>query len=178
MALEVEEEFRRVEPSTRLSEVILRRKSGANALVISFSLMGGLRDAFGPDLWEKAYAANDMMLTLRYSVEILRRGVIGRRVAGPLEFRKEARLYWTRDPTRAERIWVLVVDEDERTYLPATPDEARQLLFDFEREIGPLNLPRGRNELWAEVEVSWSRHIYLEKGVRRGRSAAVVVEVP
>ncbi|MGC8613920.1 MAG: hypothetical protein ACP5L2_06765 [Conexivisphaera sp.] len=177
-ALRVLEEFRDVEPSTRLSEVMLRPESSNGALMLSFSLMGGLRDAFGPELWEKAYSRNDMLLTIRYSVELLRRGIVGRRVVGPLRFQKEARFYWSRDPTRQERIWTLIVDEGEHTYLPATPEEAKQLLFDFEQEIRPTGLPSGRNEVWAEVEVSWGRHVYTEKGARKGRSAAVVVEVP
>ncbi|MFP3283109.1 MAG: hypothetical protein RXP97_03420 [Nitrososphaeria archaeon] len=177
-ALSVLDEFREVEPATRLSDVKLRPGAGGGTLVLSFSLMGGLRDVFGPETWERAYSGNDMMLTIRYSVEIVRRGFVDKRIAGPLRFQKEARLYWSRDPMKPNRIWVLAVDEDERTYMPATPEEARQLIFDFEREIGTTGLPRGRNEVWAGVDVSWGRHLYTEKGARRGRSATTFVEVP
>lgn len=169
------EEYRDVEPSTKLSKVDLR--PGPDGLLLSFSIVGGLRDAFGPDAWEAAYSRNDMMFVIRYSVELYRKGVISRRILGPLRFQKEARLYWSRGPLAPARIWTLIVDEDERTYIPASAEEAKQLLLDFERVLRPT-LPRGRSEVWAEVEVRWWRHTFVDKGVRRGRSEAVVVEAP
>ncbi|MGC8969412.1 MAG: hypothetical protein ACP5LG_02335 [Conexivisphaera sp.] len=178
LALSVLDEFRGVEPSTRLSEVVLRPVTGDGTLMLSFSLLGGLRDVFGPEAWERAYSVNDMMLVLHLTIEVRRKGPLGgRTVLGPLRLRKEARLYWSRDPARTGRVWALIVDEDERTFVPSSPEEARQLMFDFERELRP-SLRSGRNEVWAEVEVSWGRHAYVEKGKRRGRSATAVVEVP
>lgn len=177
LAPRVLERYSGVEPSTKLSEVALK-PAREGALILSFSLLGGLREAFGPEAWELAYSMNDMMLTLRYSIEVRRRGLAGgRRVLGPLSLRREARLYWSRDPTREERVWALIVDEEERTYLPSSPEEARQLMFDFEHELRP-RLPKGRSEVWAEVEISWGRHVYAERGTRRGRSPPVPVEVP
>lgn len=175
----VADEFKGVEAATRLSEVFLEPLGGLR-LRLSFSLIGGLRDAFGPDSWELAYRGNDMMLILRYSVEVHREGVLGRRVLGPIRLQKEARLYWSRDPWIDRRVWALVVDEDERVYRPRSADEARQLLFDFERELEltPGSLPSGRSELTAKVKVWWSRHVYCERGEREGRSRPAVVEVP
>ena len=179
------DEFRGVEEGTKLSRVILEPigadigKGQPARLRLAFSVIGGLRDVFTPDVWELAYRSNDMMLALRYAISVYRKGVGRRRVLGPLKMQKEARLYWTRNPMRAERIWVIAVDEDENVYRPASVEDAKQLLFDFEREIvvPREELSMGENRLWAEVNLWWTRHVYSEKGERRARSRETSVRV-
>ena len=184
--IRVLDDFKSVESSTRLTPVVLEpltkkaRRGEEVRLRLAFSITGGLRDVFTPETWRIAYNRNDMLLALRYAVSVFRSSVLGRRrVLGPRKLQKEARLYWTRDPTRKERVWVIVVDEDENVYRPATPDEAKQLLFDFERELGfpSSKLASGENRLWAQVSLWWARHVYAEKGTRKARSQEAVIVV-
>lgn len=179
------DEFRDVGVETKLSHLRFEqiggevRKGQPARLRLAFSIIGGLRDVFTPDVWELAYRSNDMMLAFRYTISVYRRGVGRRRVLGPLKMQKEARLYWTRNPMRTERIWMIAVDEDENVYRPTSVEDAKQLLFDFERELMiPGNeLSVGENRLWAEVNLWWTRHVYAEKGGRRARSRETSVRV-
>ena len=184
--VEVFEEYSRVAANTKLSEVILepvertiKLHDDARFRVI-FSLVGGLRDVFNPALWELAYEHNDIILALRYSI-VLKKKRLGlpHTIAGPVKFLKEGRIYWTKDPRRGYRIWVIVVDEKEEPHFPPDVEEAKRLLFDFEHEIRVpgSKLERGESRVWAEVKLWWARHIYAEKAEVKGSSQEVVVRV-
>ena len=47
---------------------------------------------------------------------------------------RKAILFWTRKPKIDHRIWITIV-KDERPYYPLEEEEARNLLFDFQKNI-------------------------------------------
>lgn len=181
------EEYSRVAANTKLSRIFLEPVeesvglSGDARFRLIFSLVGGLREVFGPRVWELAYEHNDIILALRYSVALRKRGRLGFSsvVDGPTRFLKEGRIYWTKDPRREYRIWVIVVDENGEPHFPLDVDEVKRTLFDFEHElrVPASKLGRGDFRVRAEVRLWWARHVYTEKREVKGVSKEVPIRV-
>ena len=57
-----------------------------------------------------------------------------------------------------------MIVKDDTPFYPLEEEEARQLLFDFNRdiEIKPEALKKGKNNIAVFVELSWGKHEFIE----------------
>jgi hypothetical protein len=147
---------------------------------VRLSLQGELREAFTPSNWERAHELYDEHFTLRYTLSLyLKRPIAMKRLAGPVKLKRRATFYWTRDPLRPYRIWVMVIDESGTPRLPESVDEARSLLMDLEWTftLAPGLLKRGERALIARASARWGRHSFAEKGSVSGSSRPLLVRI-
>ena len=66
-------------------------------VVVSFSVLGGIRDAFNEENWTKAYDKNDNTFKMKYGIKI-HSGGIKKRVVGQVDTYRKASIFWTRNP--------------------------------------------------------------------------------
>jgi hypothetical protein len=150
-------------------------------LNLGFRIVGGLREAFHPDVWTVAWEDFDKIvrLTLRMSIG-LQRGVRTRKVA---EARKEVRrasFYWSRDPDLPYRIWAMIVPEDGGPpKIPRNVEDAKSKMLDVEKEflIPASTLGLGEIKLVADAAAKWGRRSFIEKGDVASRSKPLVIKV-
>jgi hypothetical protein len=73
-------------------------------------------------------------------------------------------LFWTRNPKINHRIWITIV-KDENPHYPLEEEEAKNLLFDFQKniEIEASKLRVGKNKISVTINLSWGKHEYIEK---------------
>lgn len=129
------------------------------ALDIGFKLEGKLREIFDQKNWERAYNKHDNIFRVVIEIEISS----GRKTISITKLVRKAVLFWTRNPKIQHRIWVQIVKDDSNFY-PLSVDEARTLLFDFNKtlEIEGGLLKIGDNKLGAKILVSWGKHLFTE----------------
>ena len=159
------------------------RRDEVVALNFGFRIVGGVREAFHPDVWTMAWEDFDKIqrLTMRFSIDELRAGVLRKKLA---EIHKEVRrasFYWSRDPDLPYRIWVMIMHEDRSApKIPLNVEDAKNKMFDVVKrfEIPASRLGAGAHKLSASVHVKWGRHSYIEKGqlTAKSREASVRVE--
>jgi len=148
---------------------------------LEFRVVGGLREAFHPDVWTVAWDDSDKIvkLTMRMSLGV-QRGLLTRNLA---EIRKEVRkasFYWSRDPDLPYRIWAMVVPEDGGPpKIPRSVEEAKSRMFDTEKTFmfSASALGRGEHRLVGNADVSWGRRSFMEKGSVSSKSKPLVIEV-
>ncbi len=148
---------------------------------VDFRIVGGLREAFHPDIWTVAWEDFDkiLRLTLRMSLG-LQGGLRTRRLA---EIKKEVRrasFYWSRDPDLPYRIWTMIVPEDGGPpKIPRNAEDAKSKMLDVEKEfrIPAIWLGTGKHRLVANVTAKWGRRSFIEKGVLSSRSKPLVVQI-
>ncbi len=148
---------------------------------VGFRIVGGLREAFHPDVWTVAWEDFDkvLRLTLRVTLKV-QDGLRSRRLA---EIKKEVRkasFYWSRDPDLPYRIWTMVVPEDGGPpKIPRNVEEAKSQMLDFEKEfrIPASSIGPGRHKLVAEVAGKWGRRSFIEKGEVKSSSRPAVFEI-
>ena len=77
---------------------------------------------------------------------------------------RKAILFWTRNPKIQHRIWITIVKDDNPFY-PLEEEEAKNLLFDFQKEIEieSNKLKIGKNKISIKITTSWGTHEYIEK---------------
>ena len=149
-----------------IDNIILKRiaeksKSGNSIILnLNFTIRGFIRDIFTQNNWEKAYNKHDNIFRVAIKLDIKNNGHI-------IESRKllrKAILFWTRNPKIQHRIWITIV-KDETPYYPLEEEEAKDLLFDFHKEIEieSSKLKDGINKISVKVNISWGRHEYIEK---------------
>jgi hypothetical protein len=58
-----------------------------------------------------------------------------------------------------------MIVKDDTPFYPLEEEEARQLLFDFNKniEIKPDALRKGKNDITVLVELSWGKHEFIDK---------------
>ncbi|HXV45881.1 MAG TPA: hypothetical protein VD736_04345 [Nitrososphaera sp.] len=136
-------------------------------LSLSFRIEGAIREAFTQKNWERAYNKHDNGFRMTIEVDIKS----GRKTAMPIKFVRKAALFWTRNPKIPFRIWVSIVRDDAPFY-PLTEEEARTLLLDVNKviELSGSDLDSGTQKLYAEIRVSWGKHVYSEPTEIKGRS--------
>ena len=127
---------------------------------MNFTINGFIREIFTQNNWEKAYNKHDNIFRVVIKLEIKNNGHI-------IESRKllrKAILFWTRNPKIDHRIWITIV-KDETPYYPLEEEEAKNLLFNFQKEIEieSSKLKDGKNKIVAKVNISWGKHEYIEK---------------
>ena len=174
-------------PPTRIGGVAVTtdKKSYAHGDTVKanvgFRIVGGLREAFHPDVWTVAWEDFDKILRLTMKVTLGAQGGIRRRKLA--EVKKEVRkasFYWSRDPDLPYRIWAMIVPEDGGPpKIPRNVEDAKAKMLDVEKEFSfPASvLGPGKHGLVAEVRARWGRRSFIEKGELTSKSKAVVVQV-
>ena len=129
-------------------------------LSLNFTINGFIRETFTQNNWEKAYNKHDNIFRLGIKLDIKNNGHV-------IESRKllrKAILFWTRNPKIKNRIWITIV-KDETPYYPLEEEEAKNLLFNFQKEIeiDSTKLKDGKNKMAIKIIISWGKHDYIEK---------------
>lgn len=174
-------------PPTRIDAVRVTcdRKSYSEAdtlkAIVSFRIVGGLREAFHPDVWTVAWEDFDktIRLTMRLTLKD-RRGVRGRTLADMKKEVRKASFYWSRDPDLPYRIWAMVVPEDGGPpKIPHDVEDAKSKMLDVEKEFAlpASSLSPGTHALFAQVAGRWGRRSFIEKGDVSGRSKPVEIRI-
>ena len=172
---------------TRMDGVVLRtdKKSyvvddtiHANA---TFRIVGGLREAFHPDVWTVAWEDFDKILRLTLRLSLNARSGIGmRRLAEVKKEVRRASFYWSRDPDLPYRIWAMIVPEDgSAPKIPRNVEDAKSKMLDVDKEfrIPASNLGVGRHKLVAKARGDWGRRSFIEKGEVHSESRPVAIEI-
>ncbi len=174
-------------PSTKMSPLLLevdkRRYSSSDTIQakVSFRIVGGLREAFHPDVWVVAWEDFDKMVRLTLHVSIrLRSGLRFRRLAGNKKEVRRASFYWSRDPDLPYRIWAMIVPEDGGPpKIPGSVEDAKSMMLDFAKEfsIPATSLGVGKHKLVAEARGKWGRRSFIEKGEVNSSSKPLVIQI-
>lgn len=136
-------------------------------LSLSFRIQGSIREAFSQKNWERAYNKHDNGFIMKIEIDLKS----GRRRIALIKLVRKAALFWTRNPKIPYRIWVSVVKDDTPLY-PLTEEEAKSLLFDVNKviELRGSDLNSGTHKLYADIKVSWGKHVYSQPNEIKGRS--------
>ena len=148
---------------------------------LGFRVVGGLREAFHPDVWTMAWEDYDKIvrLTLASAVAV-RRGITFRRLARNEKEIRRASFYWSRDPDLPYRIWVMVMPEDGGApQVPRNVEDAKSKMLNVTKtfQIPAAKIGKGRHRLAGSVTVAWGRRSFIEKGRLSGRSNPVSIEI-
>ncbi|MDA4124321.1 MAG: hypothetical protein OK438_02540 [Thaumarchaeota archaeon] len=148
---------------------------------VGYRIIGGLREAFHPDIWTVSWEDFDKILRLTMKMSIgVQRGPLRRRVA---EIKKEVRkasFFWSRDPDLPYRIWAMVVPEDGGPpQIPNNVEDAKSKMLDVEKTLRfPASiLGKGGHKLVGSVAARWGRRSFIEKGSVEATSRPLVIEV-
>ncbi len=130
------------------------------ALSLNFTIKGNIREIFTQKNWEKAYNKHDNVFRLTIKLEVKNNG----QTIDSKKLIRKAILFWTRNPKISHRIWITIV-KDESPHYPLEEEEARNLLFDFQKniEIEASKLGVGKNKISVTINLSWGKHEYIEK---------------
>jgi hypothetical protein len=174
-------------PATRMGDIrLLADKKSYSVpetihLDVGFRIIGGLREAFHPDVWTVAWEDFDKILRLTFRVAIEERGAI--RSHKLAEIKKEVRrasFYWSRDPDLPYRIWAMIVPEDGGPpKIPRSVEDAKSKMLDVEKEfqIQASELGTGTHRLAAGAKARWGRRSFIEKGEVTSTSKPLVIRV-
>ncbi len=138
-------------------------------VVISFSVLGDIRDAFNEENWTKAYDNNDNTFKMKYGIKV-HTGGIKKHVIGEIDSYRKASIFWTRNPKltnpmKEKRVWAQVA-KNFTPHIRLSQEEVQQELFDFEETINvkAIDLGVGEHQITAEAYVSWHKHDYTDSG--------------
>lgn len=146
-----------------------------------FRVVGGLREAFHPDVWTVAWEDFDKILRLTIRMSLRSQG--GIRTRKIAEIKKEVRrasFYWSRDPDLPYRIWAMIVPEDGGPpKLPRNVEDAKSKMLDVEKEftVQAASLGAGKHKLVLDAKGKWGRRSFIEKGEVEGSSKPTEIEV-
>ena len=148
---------------------------------VRFKVVGGLREAFHPDVWTVAWEDFDKIvrLTLKLSLRE-RKGLRSRKLAEVKKAVRRASFYWSRDPDLPYRIWAMIVPENGGPpKIPHSVEDAKSKMLDIEKEFDlPASLlGPGKHTLVAEATVRWGRRSFIEKGQASAESRPSVIEI-
>lgn len=161
-----------------------KRSYGENETIkvnLGFRIVGGLREAFHPDIWTVAWEDFDKVLRLTMKLTLNKQRGVGARKL--VEMKKEVRkasFYWSRDPDLPYRIWVMVMPEDGGPpQIPKNVEDAKSKMLDGEKEfqIRASDLGPGSHRIFASMAGRWGRRSFIEKGEVAGKSKPMVVRV-
>lgn len=129
-------------------------------LDLNFAIKGSIRNIFTQNNWEKAYNKNDNIFRLVIRLDIKNNG----QTIDSKKLVRKAILFWTRNPKINHRIWIIIV-KDDSPYYPLEEEEAKELLFDFQKkiEIEADKLKIGKNKISVKINLYWGKHEYTEK---------------
>jgi len=174
-------------PRTRAARVELmtdKKSYGLGDTVkasLSFRIVGGLREAFHPDVWTVAWEDFDkiLRLTIRMSVGV-QRGLLNQRLAEVKKDVRKASFYWSRDPDLPYRIWAMIVPEDGGPpRIPTSVEDAQKEMLDVAKtfQVPASSLGPGRHKLVGEVHAKWGRRSFIEKGEVTSKSGPLVINI-
>jgi hypothetical protein len=174
-------------PATRISEIRLFTDKKSYSLPdtihaeVRFRIIGGLREAFHPDIWTVAWEDFDKILRLTLRVTLGVQGTIGSRtLAGTKKEVRKASFYWSRDPDLPYRIWAMIVPEDGGPpNIPRSVEDAKAKMLDIEKEfqIQAAELGPGTHRLVAGARARWGRRSFIDKGDVASRSKPLVIRI-
>jgi hypothetical protein len=174
-------------PPTSIADIHLltdrRRYSHSEKVVatLGFRIVGGLREAFHPDVWTVAWEDFDKTVRLTVSSSVsVKRSLRSVRIADVKKEVRKATFYWSRDPDLPYRIWAMVIPEDGGApIIPASVEDAKSKMLDFVKvfEIDASSLGSGRHSLFGSAAARWGRRSFIEKGQVSAVSKPVVVEI-
>ncbi len=174
-------------PATRLDRIELSSDKriysigDAIHMNVSFRIVGGLREAFHPDVWTVAWEDFDKLLRLTLKLTLKAQG--GLRPKKIAEIKKEVRkasFYWSRDPDLPYRIWAMIVPEDGGPpKIPRSVEDAKAKMLDVAKEfqIQASALGPGSHKIVADVEGRWGRRSFIEKGEVSSASKPLVIKI-
>jgi len=148
---------------------------------VAFRVVGGLRQAFHPDVWTVAWEDFDKILRLTIRMSLREQGSVRSRKLA--EIKKEVRrasFYWSRDPDLPYRIWAMIVPEDGGPpKIPRGVEDAKAKMLDIEKEfqIPASSLGPGTHKLFADATAKWGRRSFIEKGEASANSKPSVIEI-
>ncbi len=147
----------------------------------SYRILGGLREAFHPDVWTVAWEDFDKILRLTMGLSLHTRAGLGlRKLAEVKKEVRKASFYWSRDPDLPYRIWAMIVPEDGGPpKIPNNVEDAKSKMLDVEKEfrIPAASLGAGEHRLVAEVRGRWGRRSFIEKGEVSSSSKPLAVRI-
>jgi len=148
---------------------------------LEFRIVGGLREAFHPDVWTVTWEDYDKILRLTTKVSLgVQNGILTRKIADNRKEVRKASFYWSRDPDLPYRIWAMVIPENGGPpKIPRNVEDAKAKMLDVEKSfIFPAAALRsGKNKLVGSASASWGRRSLIEKGSASGQSKPLVVEI-
>ncbi|QQG47983.1 MAG: hypothetical protein HY247_04210 [archaeon] len=161
-----------------------KKSYGVNETIsanLEFRVVGGLREAFHPEVWTVAWEDFDkiLRLTLRASVGV-RRGLITRKASETKKEVRRASFYWSRDPDLPYRIWAMIVPEDGGPpKIPHSVEDAKSKMLDVEKtlKIPASSLGKGSHRLVASASAKWGRRSFIEKGSVNAKSKPAVISI-
>lgn len=173
--------------ATRLTDVALmtdkKTYSSDETIVanLGFRVMGGLREAFHPDVWTMAWEDYDKIVRLALDASLaVRRGIVFRQVAKTGREVRRASFYWSRDPDLPYRIWAMVMPEDGGApQIPKNVEDAKSKMLNVTKtfRIQASKVGSGRHWLAATATVAWGRRSFIEKGKLSAKSNPVPIEI-
>jgi hypothetical protein len=174
-------------PATKIDGVKLVTDKKSYALVdtikanASFRVVGGLREAFHPDVWTVAWEDFDKILRLTIRLSLKSHGGIrSRKLAQIKKEVRRASFYWSRDPDLPYRIWAMIIPEDGGPpKIPLNAEDAKSKMLDVEKEfsIPASAMGKGRHKLVVEAKGKWGRRSFIEKGEAEARSKPMAIEI-
>ncbi len=175
-------------PKTVLSDIRVIPQRGEYpvdepiTLNLGFRVVGGLREAFTPDVWTTAWEENDKLvrLTMQTSIVSMGRSLLGKEVASTGKEVRKGKFYWSRNPDLPYRIWAAIISEDgSAPIIPENVEDAKSKMFDVVKEflIPAGSLGKGNHKLAGKVSVAWGRRGFIEKGSAKGTSKEVQLRV-
>lgn len=148
---------------------------------VGFRIVGGLREAFHPEVWTLAWEDFDKILRLYLRVSLSSQGGLrSRRLAETKKQVRRASFYWSRDPDLPYRIWAMVVPEDGGPpKIPHNIEDAKSKMLDVDKEfrIPASELGTGTHKLVADAKGRWGRRSFIEKGEVSSKSKPLVVQI-
>ena len=174
-------------PKTKIDKVQLLadRKTYSQGDTISANLgcrvVGGLREAFHPDVWTVAWEDFDKIIRLAMRLSVgVRRGPLTRKLAQTGKEVRKASFYWSRDPDLPYRIWAMIIPEDGGPpQIPQNVEDAKSKMLDVEKtlRIPAASLGRGTHKLVGSASAQWGRRSFIEKGAVSSKSRPLVIEI-
>jgi len=148
---------------------------------VLFRVVGGLREAFHPDVWTVAWEDFDKIVRLTMKVSLgLQGGLRLRKIAEIKKDVRRASFYWSRDPDLPYRIWAMIIPEDGGPpKIPHNVEDAQSKMLDVEKQFSiPASvLGTGKHSLVAEATARWGRRSFIEKGQVGSKSKPLLVEI-
>lgn len=151
-----------------------KEKENIITFTLGFRIKGLIRNQLTQKNWEKAYNKHDNSLRITINVDVKING----RVINTIKLIRKAIFFWTRNPKIDHRIWIMIV-KDESPFYPLEEEEARRLLFDFEKSISiePTYLKKGKNNISFLIKLSWGKHDFIDKKQVEKESKIEIVEI-
>ena len=140
----------------------VKEKEDSVTFTMNFGLKGSIRNQLTQKNWERAYNKHDNSLRITIYLDLKING----KLIKTAKFVRKAIFFWTRNPKIDHRIWIMIV-KDETPFYPLEEEEARKLLFDFEKdiEIERKYFKKGENNIAILVKLSWGKHDFIDKQI-------------